>query len=204
MKKKVMILLLLILSMVTIGSTTEIGIQSYNELEERVRDITEFDSNGVRFEYTSSNSVEKEKERLKEVYKKSYEVNEDGNSMKLVKGMLIEVNLWEEKGKTYVNLTINNEDEEYCSKELERELLKANSKEVENKKIFSFYKGKVLEENREEVLEFIKKDENNNLKIENGYTWKNKVGKEMVNFGLVNYDTGLHLIIGTPVIFTTY
>lgn len=202
MKKKVMILLFLILSMVTIGST--IGIQSYNELEERVRDITEFDSNGVRFEYISLNNLEKEKERIKDVYKNSYEITEAKNNMKLVKGMIIEVNLWEQKGKTYVNLTINNENKSYSSRELKKELLKADNKEIENKKVFSFYKGKVLAGKKEELLQIIKKDNDNNLKIENGYTWKSKIGKEMVNFGMVNYDTGLHLIIGTPIIFTTY
>ncbi|MGL4873427.1 MAG: hypothetical protein ACRC30_02090 [Clostridium sp.] len=204
MKKKVMIFLFLIITMVTIGSTTGIGLKSYYELEEKVSNITEFDSNGVRFEYISSKSLEEEKKRIKEVYEKSYKISEEKNSLKLIGEILIEVNLHKGKDKTYVNLTINNEKESNNSLKLENEILKIDNKEIRDKKLFNFYKGKVLEKNKESLLKEVEKNKNNNLQIENGYTWKGMVGKKTVNFGLINYDTGLHLIIGTPVIFTTY
>ncbi|MGL5414217.1 MAG: hypothetical protein ACRDAU_00980 [Clostridium sp.] len=202
MIKKVMMFLFLILMMVTVGSTTT---KSYYELEGEVKDITEYDSNGVRLQYTSLEDIEAEKERLKDIYIKSYKIIEqDKFNLKLIGKISINVNLSKQRGKTYVSLTTENENEKYSSLKIRKELQKATSKNTENIKIFSYYKGRVLESEKGLILENIKNNNVANLKIENGYTWKNKVGNETVNFGLINYDTGLYLIIGTPVIFTTY
>lgn len=43
------------------------------------------------------------------------------------------------------------------------------------------------------------------MKISNGYSGTGYLNDgEKINFALVDYDTGSHIIIGTPIIFTTY
>jgi hypothetical protein len=45
----------------------------------------------------------------------------------------------------------------------------------------------------------------NILKINNGYTGTGYLSNgEKINFALVKYNTGSYIIIGTPIIFTTY
>ena len=40
--------------------------------------------------------------------------------------------------------------------------------------------------------------------VDNGYTGTAKYKNEKINFAINNYDTGSYIIIGTPIIFTTY
>ena len=45
----------------------------------------------------------------------------------------------------------------------------------------------------------------NLLKINNGYAGTGYLNNEdKINFALIRYDTGSHIIIGTPIIFATY
>jgi hypothetical protein len=45
----------------------------------------------------------------------------------------------------------------------------------------------------------------NILDINNGYAGTGCLGNgNKINFALIKYDTGSHIIIGTPIIFATY
>ena len=45
----------------------------------------------------------------------------------------------------------------------------------------------------------------NLLKINNGYTGTGYLSNgDKINFALIRYNTGSHIIIGTPIIFATY
>ena len=62
--------------------------------------------------------------------------------------------------------------------------------------------------NIEETLKDVKNNENlkgvQTININNGYAGIAKYKNEKINFAINNYDTGSYLVIGTPIIFTTY
>lgn len=199
MIEKVSIFLLVTLSL--IGGEGEIGKSYYSAEKEAVKN-TEFIENGVRLEYKSELTVEEEIDRIQEVLGKEFALKvKKENSMILEGTCVIDVGIWKEDKYTYVDARVINEEENLSTKRIKGILNKLESTQHLESKYYIFYKGKVnniSDEYREKI------DKIDLLKIENGYTGKIKLGKDNVNFGLVNYDTGLEMIIGTPIIFTTY
>lgn len=171
------------------------NINSYRNLEEKVSTETNFVENGVKVEYKTEKSVNEEKERIENELEK--------NKMKLEENFDIDFNVWEESNITYTSIKIINRNKENSTLEIKNNLNKLIENNIKDRKFFEYYKG-TLNKNKE--IAYIEKLEKETelLKIENGYTGKIKLGKDNVNVGLINYDTGLNLIIGTPVIFTTY
>ena len=80
-------------------------------------------------------------------------------------------------------------------------LKKLENNKTKSVKYFEYYKGKLLYINS-------LKDINLNdklLKIHNGYVGKEKLSNNReFSYGIIEYNTGIYIIIGTPTIFTTY
>ncbi|WP_317311757.1 hypothetical protein [Clostridium thermobutyricum] len=200
MLKKVIILLLVVLSIVGLGGYKE---DSYYIVKKETMNGTEFIENGVRLEYISNLTVEEEKEKIKEILGSNYNIDEQNNNLYLYGKIHIEIRVWQEGSMVYVCSTVINKDKSILTEDIKEELNKIIDKHSSKYEYFEFYKGS-FNGNIDEILKKIESKNAKILKIENGYTGNIKLGKENVNFGLVNYDTGLQLIIGTPVIFTTY
>lgn len=192
MTNKLCILFLFTLNLINFNGY---NINSYRNLEEKVSTETKFVENGVKVEYKTEKSVKEEEKRIK---------NELGkNSIVLKENLNVDFSLWEENNTTYISAKIINQNKENSTKELKEILSKLTNNDSKDVRFFEYYKGSLNENKADEYIKELEK-ETTILKIENGYTGKIKLGKDNVNVGLINYDTGLNLIIGTPVIFTTY
>jgi len=92
---------------------------------------------------------------------------------------------------------------------LRNELKQIQNIAAENIKYFNFIKVKIIEEQKQHILETIennvKKDTLEVIDIHNGSVAKGELKDgNRINIGYIKYDTGEYLIIGTPVIFVTY
>ena len=66
---------------------------------------------------------------------------------------------------------------------------------------FEYYKGRINSLNDIEKLEL----EENLIQVHNGYVGKSTLKSgERISYAIMKYNTGLYVIIGTPIIFTTY
>lgn len=175
--------------------------EEYYKVEDKVMSETEFLQNGVKVQYSIKSSLEEEEERIKKAFSEEYSVeNNSEDSFNLIGKYNIEIKLWEEDKEIFVEGTIINE-KKVSTKNLMKELTKIQNNKVKSLRYFNYYKGKIKLVNR---LKDLKVPENM-VEIHNGYISKEKMkdGKE-ISYGIMEYDTGLQVIIGTPIIFTTY
>jgi hypothetical protein len=215
MNIKISAVILILLSFFNLGAVSK-GIKvdetSFNSIEQNLRNISEFNENGVKLQYKTKNDINSENLRIKEYltqnisenYKElqtdQFEVdNNDYN---------INAKFWGENQYTYVEVTITNKNPKLSTVDLKNMLRKLENKNLESMQYFIYYECKGITGNKDSLDKFI--DQNNIqhvqlLEISNGYTGTGylKDGNK-VNFALIRYNTGSHIIIGTPIIFTTY
>lgn len=188
-------LCILLLFALNLSTFNGYNINSYRNLEEKVRLETEFVENGVKIEFNTGNDSESERKRIEKIIKENFSSEEKENK--------IDFNVWKEKNRSYANIQIINKNKEIDTNEIKNKLKKFTDENSNEVKYFQYHKGKINKNLQEEYTKNLGKDFEM-IEIENGYTGKIKLGKDNVNVGLINYDTGLNLIIGTPIIFTTY
>lgn len=214
MNIKISITLFILLSFLNIGAVSDnytINNNLINVLETNIRSVSEFEENGVKLQYRTKENLEKETSRVRTYLTQSisgnYEEKEKNQFQFSNRDLNINVKMWCEDKYNYVEIVAINENSKYFTINLTDILKKLINKKSENVKYFSYCEGKILDENYS-IDKFIN---NNNLektellKINNGYTgtgYLKDSGK--INFALIKYDTGSHIIIGTPIIFTTY
>jgi hypothetical protein len=165
-----------------------------------------------------------------ELLKKLNIENADINVVKGDKFYSVEFNNNETKGyiestsydnHNVVTLNVVQYDNEYRLLELENRVSIAVGKDEKEVKYFDYLKAQVNKDSTEKVnrdiAEFLKNNNASNIdtiKIDNGYStvaytkkypvMKNN-GKLMdLNYAVCSYSSGDYVIIGTPVIFTTY
>ena len=206
----IIVLFLLIIQVMPIAS-----LQNSNDffyLEKNIISKSEVVQNGIRLEYTSENSLKDEIAIIKDNLKKSNYKNiieKDNNIFIKDKHKDIEIYLWENEAITKVQISCINDNSNMTILETKQEMDKIRDITIKNIKYFNFIKVKIIEENRQDILNIIKKsiklDDLEVLNISNGIVAKGalKDGSK-INFANITYDTGEYLILGTPVIFITY
>lgn len=175
--------------------------------------IVKYDSfceNGVKCNYVINGKAENEINRIKLLILKY----KDLSSIKITNNYLeaktedeeISIYTYNDKIGCKVEVKIVNYEKENNINKLMKELIKLQNNNGNDIRYFSYIKSKVS--NIEETLKDV--ENNKNLKdvriinINNGYTGIAKYKNEKINFAINNYDTGSYLVIGTPIIFTTY
>lgn len=206
----IIVLFLLIIQVMPIAS-----LQNSNDffyLEKNIISKSEVVQNGIRLEYTSENSLKDEIAIIKDNLKKSNYKNiieKDNNIFIKDKHKDIEIYLWENKEITKVQISYINHNSNMTILEIKHEMDRIQDITSKNIKYFNFIKVKIIEENKQDILNIIKKsiklDDLEVLNISNGIVAKGvlKDGSK-INFANITYDTGEYLILGTPVIFITY
>ena len=206
----IIVLFLLIIQVMPIAS-----LQNSNDffyLEKNIISKSEVVQNGIRLEYTSENSLKDEIAIIKDNLKKNNYKNvieKDNNIFIKDKHKDIEIYLWENEAITKVQISCINDNSNMTILETKQEMDKIRDITIKNIKYFNFIKVKIIEENRQDILNIIKKsiklDDLEVLNISNGIVAKGalKDGSK-INFANITYDTGEYLILGTPVIFITY
>ena len=175
----------------------------YQSIENKVIKETTFKENGVKIQYNIKSSLDKEIERIKKIYIKENKIKEteDDSHFYIVGDKNIEVNLWCEDGIVFVEAVSINNDKDIATISLKNDLKKMQNKKTNSVKYFEYYKGRLNSINSLKEI----KEEEGFTKVHNGYVgnYELKSGSK-ISYGIMEYDTGVYVIVGTPIIFTTY
>ena len=175
----------------------------YKSIEKEVVKETTFKENGVKIQYNIKSSLDKEIERIKRIYIKENKIEEteDNNHFYIVGDKNIEINLWCEDGIIFVEAISINNDKDIDTISLKNNLKKLQNKKTNSVKYFEYYKGRLNSINGLKEI----KEEEGFTKVHNGYVgnYELKSGSK-ISYGIMEYDTGVYVIVGTPIIFTTY
>lgn len=201
-KSLIIYFIIFTLNLVNIPNGSIISKDNYKYIEKIVMDETDFSENGVKIQYNVKSDIDKEVLRIKNIFKDNYEFDEVDKYHFYIKGKNnIEIKLWKENDNLFVEGIILNKNENITNIYLKNILKKLENNKTKSVKYFEYYKGKLLYINS-------LKDINLNdklLKIHNGYVGKEKLSNNReFSYGIIEYNTGIYIIIGTPTIFTTY
>ena len=206
MKVRVCLILSFLFSVIFI-SAFPIVSWSYSDfysIEKLIKEESTFVESGVKIEYDTLNSIQK---KVKKHYNSSIsEVTQNSIFMKC-NNLEINITVYENKEKTLVDAVITNFSKDKKLLNLIQDLSQLQVNTSSKPRYFKYIKGKI--NNTEEGLDIINKVQNikdiNALDIHNGYVGTAKLQDgERVNFAVSNYDKGTYLVIGTPIIFSTY
>ena len=114
-------------------------------------------------------------------------------------------NIYNLNNKYKVVIELVNKSKDNKLNDLKKEITKLQVNNSYNDRYYSYQKEKI--NNEKEIKKVLDKKISNKetLKIHNGYVGKGQlIDGEKVNYAIVNYKTGGYIIIGTPMIFTTY
>jgi len=216
MKNKISIVIFILVSFLNVGAmSNEVGNtkNSFGTLENNIKEVSEFQENGVKLQYKTSDNIEKESARVKEylesningIYKES-----NKNQFEIFNGDLdTKIKVWCEDKYTYVEITLINKNPKYATMDLKNILKKVENQKVENRQYFFYYEGKEKGIDKNYSMDKLINENNiektNLLEINNGYVGTGYLSNgDKINFSLIKYNTGSHIIIGTPIIFATY
>lgn len=216
MNIKISIVIFILLSFLNIGAiSSEVSNtkNSFSILETNIKNISEFQENGAKLQYKTRDSIEKEMFRVKEYL--NYNVNDsyreiNKNQFEIInKNFNTNIKMWCEDKYTYVEITLINKNSKYTTVDLKTILQKLENQKSENKQYFFYYEGKEKEQDNNCSIDKLANENNiqkiNSLSINNGYTGTGYLSDgDKINFALIKYNTGSHIIIGTPIIFATY
>lgn len=213
MKFKLSIIILVLLSFFNIGafSDEQRKINSFNDLEYIYVDKSEFVENGSKIQYKTKSCINNELDRIFQYFNKTSIYNYEyiaQNKIKLSdKDTQINIDLWNDDIYTYVTITLVDNNGYYKTKDLLSILKELITKNCEEVQYYRYYKGKVASNYENEYINNISSCiyDPQILNLSNGYTGSGYcTNGEKINFTISNYDTGAYIIIGTPIIFTTY
>ncbi|BCZ44515.1 hypothetical protein psyc5s11_05820 [Clostridium gelidum] len=216
MKVKFSILIFILLSFFNIGAVSKEVINSKNSfsaLETNIRSVSEFQENGVKLQYKTRDNIEKESDRIKQYLIKKI----NGDYREINKNQFetfdnnfhTNIKLWCEDKYTYVEITLINENAKYTTVDLKSILQKLEDQESENIQYLFYYEGKEKDLDNNYSIDKLANENNiqkiNLLRINNGYTGNGYLSNgEKINLAIIRYNTGSHIIIGTPIIFAIY
>lgn len=208
MRIKLSIILLILLSFV---NTNCFGMNNnifFEKIEEDLRVESNFIENGVKLQYTTNNTLRVENEKIKKIFNEYKCIENDKNNIDNLnfykEKQKVSAYLWYEGTKLYVEIVMNNKDEELSTNDQHYLLSKLEDGNIMSKQFYYYYKGKIEKSILNKIIEKEKMKKVNVLKINNGYTGVAVLNKEKINFAEVHYNTGSYIIIASPIIFTTY
>lgn len=215
MRKYLIVLPILTFVLLIIGTVpvkSELISKDFYFLEDKIKNYGTFKENGVRLEYTTKSSVEEEILKLKNNFENQFkdEVNIEKNTISISKDYReIKAIVWSNKEDTKVQITYVNNDNKITTNQLKKELEQNEYFAAKNIKYFNFVKVKIIEEQKQKVLDLLKSniDEKTleELNILNGKVAKGiLIDGSKINFSFMTYDKENYLVLGTPVIFITY
>lgn len=212
--KKLFFVFLLIFSLLIINGKEyecEAKQDLFNDVERYVLNEYEFIENGIKLEYTVKADINKEFERINEIFEDKNDLivttSESCISAKS-ENINYSVNIYNYNELTKVEVIAINKDKTLSEKNLELLVQEIRNSNFIDERYFSFIKGKIKTEEKnifEDVENKLKIKINEKLDISNGSIAKaTMIDSTNINIGQITYDTGSYLIIGTPIIFVTY
>ncbi|NFT93119.1 hypothetical protein FDF86_12060 [Clostridium botulinum] len=209
-KYSLFVLILFLFFNMAVISAKDIKNESFYNLENSIVNESYFEENGLKVQFKINKNINSEQIFLKEyliheligkytkVDDKSFNVSSED-----IKAC---INLWEADNYTYVEINLINTNSKYNTKHLEEIVENITKNKVEDVQIFLYYKGRIdNDKSLNDFNDLTSLMNLNMLSISNGYTGTgiSELGEKM-NFALVSYNDRSYIIIGTPIIFTTY
>lgn len=213
MKRKISVIVVILIVLLNIGTNAN-GIvltrDSFTLLEKNIKNISEFKENGVKIQYKTKDNIEDEINRVKEYVKYNF-----GSNYKVLEGNRIEfsnqdfninIKLWNKNEYTFVEAILINKNIQYTTIYLKKILAQIENHIIEDKQYFLYYKG----EKNGNCPRTLREYENlikdiNILSINNGYIGSGYLENgDKINIAIIKYNKNYNIIIGTPIIFTTY
>ena len=212
MKRKICLVLFFLFSIVNIGATTRVDREdSFYLASNKLMNNMDFCENGVKVVYQSNSSLEDEMHIIEDKLQRKYTESKIEVSNKGIKidceNQKVSVDLYNKAGMTCVEIALINYKKEKNIQNLMKELTELQGNNVSEKRYFKYVKGRINDkENALDIIESTKELKHiDTLDIRNGYVGTAVLDdRDRVNFAVSTYNTGTYLIVGTPIIFTTY
>lgn len=216
MNIRLSIIAFILLSFLNIGAISKNMIStdnSFSVIEKNISCVSEFEENGVKFQYKTKEKIGVESLRIKEYLTKDIkglykELGE--NEFEIIdKDLKASIKLWSGAQYNFVEIILINKNSQYSSIDLKNIVHKLDNQKLEDIQCFLYYEGKIADIDNEKLIsDFISENNLQEIKttnINNGYVGTGYLNnKDRINFAQVKYNTGSHIIIGTPIIFATY
>ena len=216
MNMKLIIAAFLLLSFFNFGAVADIlnkKENSFGIIENDLRDISEFQENGVMLQYKTREDGKKEISNIKQQLNCNTSINYreiNNNQFQILKDDFhIDIKTWEENKYNYFEIKLINKNPKYKTLYLKDMLKKIEDEKSYDTQYFLYYNGKKAKGDINYYLDKLLNEDGvqktNILEITNGYAGTGKLKNgERFNFALIKYDTGSNIIIGTPTIFELY
>lgn len=213
MKIKMSIVLLVLLSFFNMGAVSNNNIKSYSfdNLESVYTNKSDFIENGIKINYKSKSTIDQEKDRIINYIINNYlgmsKDTKDNTIIFYKDDLQIELEFWKDDLYTYTAVIVLNKNSDKKTEELAKMLKGLISDDFNEIQCYKYYKGKISFNNENEYADDMRNRicKSNMISLNNGYTGSGYcINGEKINFAISNYNTGSYIIVGTPIIFTTY
>ena len=214
MNNNIFIAALFCFSLIFSPSTMNLDNKVYSKVEEEICNIEEY---GMKIEYITDENIKDQFENISDYIKiEDFDsIVEKENKIYLntsKEQFNLDINLIEENSKSRVQIVIVSKNRIYFNN-IKEYFQVIHNKNMKNIKYYTYIKGNIRENNNideieEKLIKSIGKSKvkkNKRINLEKGTTGIiNLKSDYQFNYSIMTYEEDRKLILGTPIIFTTY
>lgn len=214
MNNNIFIAALFCFSLIFSPSTMNLDNKVYSKVEEEICNIEEY---GMKIEYITDENIRNQFENISDYIKiedfDSIVEKENEIYLNTSKEQFdLEINLIEENSKSRIQIVIVSKNRIYFN-DIKEYFQVIHNKNMKNIKYYTYIKGNIRENNNideieEKLIKSIGKSKVKEIKrinLEKGTTGIiNLKSDYQFNYSIMTYEEDRKLILGTPIIFTTY
>ena len=214
MNNNIFIAALFCFSLIFSPSTMNLDNKVYSKVEEEICNIEEY---GMKIEYITDENIKDQFNNISDYIKiEDFDsIVEKENEIYLntsKEQFNLDINLIEENSKSRVKVVIISKNRIYFNN-IKEYFQVIHNKNMKNIKYYTYIKGNIRENNNideieEKLIESIGKSkikEKQRINLEKGTTGIiNLKSDYQFNYSIMTYEEDRKLILGTPIIFTTY
>ncbi|CUN41319.1 hypothetical protein LI058_13475 [Clostridium perfringens] len=214
MNNNIFIAALFCFSLIFSPSTMNLDNKVYSKVEEEICNIEEY---GMKIEYITDENIKDQFNNISDYIKiEDFDsIVEKENEIYLntsKEQFNLDINLIEENSKSRVKIVIISKNRIYFN-DIKEYFQVIHNKNMKNIKYYTYIKGNIRENNNideieEKLIKSIGKSKvkkNKRINLEKGTTGIiNLKSDYQFNYSIMTYEEDRKLILGTPIIFTTY
>ncbi|EJT6494281.1 hypothetical protein LI034_02735 [Clostridium perfringens] len=214
MNNNIFIAALFCFSLIFSPSTMNLDNKVYSKVEEEICNIEEY---GMKIEYITDENIRNQFENISDYIKiedfDSIVEKENEIYLNTSKEQFdLDINLIEENSKSRIQIVIVSKNRIYFN-DIKEYFQVIHNKNMKNIKYYTYIKGNIRENNNideieEKLIKSIGKSKVKEIKrinLEKGTTGIiNLKSDYQFNYSIMTYEEDRKLILGTPIIFTTY
>lgn len=214
MNNNIFIAALFCFSLIFSPSTMNLDNKVYSKVEEEICNIEEY---GIKIEYITDENIRNQFENISDYIKiedfDSIVEKENEIYLNTSKEQFdLDINLIEENSKSRIQIVIVSKNRIYFN-DIKEYFQVIHNKNMKNIKYYTYIKGNIRENNNideieEKLIKSIDKSKVKEIKrinLEKGTTGIiNLKSDYQFNYSIMTYEEDRKLILGTPIIFTTY